>query len=478
VDVRAPALAFAQRERPRIVRELCELVRFPSVSSDPQRAPDVRRCAHWLAAQLERIGLHEVRVEPTARHPIVWARRRGPPGRPTVLIYGHYDVQPVEPLAAWRSPPFEPVVRDGALLGRGASDDKGQLFVHVKALEALLRTGAGPPVSVICAFEGSEEVGSPGFEDFVARHGDALRCDAVVISDTTMLGPRRPALIYGLRGSLSLEVTLVTGRQSVHSGTYGGAVLGAPQALAQLLARLYDAGGDPVVPNLDRGVRPVSRTERARLARAGPTDAQMASTAGAVLTRGPADFSAFERTTVRPALVVTSLQAGYQGPGFQATIRPRASARLNVRLVPDQRPAEVERALRAHLQRLAPPGTRCEVRAAGGEPPVLLPRDHPAMAAAARAYRAGFGASPALVRSGGTIGVVEILHRRLDVPVVLMGFALRDDRHHAPNERFRLASLFGGIATSIHFLCELGSDYPRPVRRSDSSRRRLRASVS
>ena len=453
-------LAFARSNSRRLLRELAEFVRIPSVSAQPRHAGDVRRCAEWLAAHLRRVGLEHARVIPTARHPVVYADWLRAPGRPTVLVYGHYDVQPADPLPEWRTPPFEPTVRGGSLYGRGACDDKGQLFAHLKAIEALLRTEGRLPVNVKCLFEGEEEIGSPNLKPFVARHARALAADAVVMSDTRMLGPGRPAVTYGLRGALSLELDITGPPHDLHSGNFGGAIHNPLHALCEIVARLHDASGRVAVPGFYDRVRDWGARERGYMRRVGPTDAEILRAAGLACGWGERGFTLYERTTVRPALVVTGLSGGYQGAGSKSIIPARASAKINVRLVPDQDPAEIDRLLRAHLRRLTPPTVCARVKTLFRTHPALVDRNHPAMRAAVDAYRRGFGAPTVFVRSGGSIPVVNTFQESLGAPTVLMGFALPDDRIHAPNERFRLTNFFKGVDTCIHFLHEAARQLP------------------
>ena len=443
-------------DRQRWLAELQGFVRIPSVSSQPRHAADVRRCAAWLADHLRRIGLERVAVLPLRRHPLVYAEHRRAPGRSTVLVYGHFDVQPAEPLADWRTPPFEPIVRGQHLYGRGASDDKGQLFAHVKVLETFLRTTGRLPVNVVCLFEGEEEIGSPGLGPFLERHRRELRADVAVMSDTRMLGPDRPALTYSLRGGLSFELEVRGPQQDVHSGSFGGAVHNPAQALCGILAALHDRRGRVAIPGFYDRVRAWSPEEREFMRRSGPGDAQILRDAGAEQPWGEPGFSLYERTTIRPALTVNGLSGGHQGEGGKGIIPARAVAKLSFRLVPDQRPEEIERLLRKHLARIKPPTVRLLLRAQPGSRPALVDRRHPALRAAAAAYRDGFGAAPVFLRSGGTIPVVDLFHRVLGIPTVLMGFALPYDRMHAPNERFFLPNFFRGIATSRSFLERIG----------------------
>jgi acetylornithine deacetylase/succinyl-diaminopimelate desuccinylase-like protein len=453
----ARALAYARQHRPRFLAELKDFVRFPTVSSQPGHANDVKKCANWLAAHLRRIGLQSVRVIPTRGHPIVYAAWRKAPDRPTVLIYGHYDVQPPDPLTEWRTPPFQPAVRGEDLYGRGACDDKGQLFAHVKALESYLMGGRGLPVNVKCLFEGEEEIGSPNFAAFVAKYKRALGAQAAVMSDTHMLAPDRPAISYAERGNLSLELEAAGPAQDLHSGNFGGAVHNPLQALCEMIAKLHDAGGRVAIPGFYDGVRPGSDRERAEMARTGPPDAKILADARVQKGWGERGYSLYERTTLRPALTLNGITGGYQGSGVKGVIPARALAKLSFRLVPDQDPHQIERLFREHIARITPPTVTPNVRTVSSAKPALIRRDHPAVRAAAFAYRKGFGSPPVFVRSGGTIPVIDTFQETLGIPTVLMGFALPDARIHAPNERFHLPNFYNGITTCIWFLAAAGA---------------------
>jgi len=449
--VAAPS-SYARRNAGRFVGELMDFVRFPSVSAQAAHASDVRACAVWLAGQLRRIGMEHVSVIRTPRHPIVCADWLHAAGRPTVLIYGHYDVQPPDPLAEWQTPPFEPAVRGDDLYGRGASDDKGQMLCHVKALESFMQTAGALPVNVRCIFEGEEEVGSPSLQAFLERHKDALRADLAVMSDMRMVAPDRPAITYALRGALSLELEVRGPGQDLHSGNFGGAVHNPLQALCEIVAGLHDADGRVAIPGFYDDVREVSGRERAYMAHHGPTDAEILRDAGSPAGWGEEGYSLYERVGVRPALTINGITGGYQGEGSKAVIPARAVAKINIRLAHAQDPSTVERLFRRHVGRVTPPTVRTTVNATLAAKPALVARDHPAMRAAAWAYRKGFGAAPVFLRSGGTIPVVNTFQGLLGLPTVLMGFALPDDRMHAPNEKFHLPNFFNGIQTSLHFL--------------------------
>jgi acetylornithine deacetylase/succinyl-diaminopimelate desuccinylase-like protein len=457
VDVAARrAVDYARANRERFVTDLADFVRHSSVSARREGAAAVRRCADWLTAHLQRIGLRSVRLLPGDRHPAVWAASRRDPGRPTVLIYGHYDVQPPEPFAAWRSPPFRPLVDGAYMVGRGTSDDKGPVLAHIKAIESYLQTSSELPVNVVLLVEGEEEIGSPGLERLLDTHRDLFRADVAVMSDTRMLGARRPAISYSERGKLDLEVAVTGPGEDLHSGSFGGAVHNPIQALCEIVASLHDANGTVAVPGFYEQVRPVGPDERAYLARVGPGDRKILKDAHAPAGWGEQGYSLYERTTIRPALTLNGIRGGYLGSGGKSVIPSRASVKVNIRLVPDQDPDRVEKHVRAHLARVTPPTVRTTVRRRAAAHAAVLDRTHPAVSAAATAYLRGFGTRPVLVRSGGTIPIVSLLRRRLHIPTVLMGFALPDDRMHAPNERFLLANYTRGMETVIWFLAELG----------------------
>ena len=449
------ALAFAAANRSRFVEELRELVHFPSVSAQPRHAQDMKRCAAWLADHLRGIGLNGVKVVPTKGHPLVYGEWLNASGQPTVLIYGHYDVQPADPLSAWRFPPFEPTVRGDNLYGRGAADDKGQLFAHVKALECYLRGSGDLPVNVRCLFEGEEEIGGTTLDLFLRRHRQALAADVAVVSDMPILGPDRPAITYSMRGALSLELEVCGQKGDLHSGNFGGAVHNPLQVVCEIFASLHGPDGRIRIPGFYERVREWSPAERAYMGRWGPSDSEILGNAGGEHAWGERGFSLYERTTIRPALTLNGIVGGYQGPGSKAVIPARAVAKLNFRLASDQDPREIEELFREHIARITPSTVRSRVRATAYAQPSLLPRDHPAMRAAAVAYRKGFGADPVFLRVGGSLPVVNSFQEILGIHTVLMGFALPDDRLHGPNEKFHLPNLFNGIATSICFMDEL-----------------------
>lgn len=445
------ALQYAVAHRGQFVSELKEFLRFPSVSSEPQRARDIAKCAAWLAQHLKRIGLR-VRIIPTRGNPIVYASWLRASGRPTIIIYGHYDVLPGEPLRQWRTPPFTPTLKNDNLHARGAADDKGQLFSHIKALESYLKSGRALPVNVKCIFEGEEEIGSPHLTSFIARNKRALHADAAVISDTRMLAPDQPAISYGQRGGLRAELEVIGPPHDLHSGNFGGAVLNPLQALCEMIAELHDDRGRVAIPGFYDDVRLWNEKERAFMASDGPTDEEILQDAKTSRGWGEPGFSLYERTTIRPALTLNGIAGGHQGKGSKSIIPSKAVAKLSFRLVPDQNPQKIARLLRDHITHITPLGVRSGVRTFSPIEPALVDRDHPAVKAAAVAYQKGFGSSPVFIRSGGSIPVVNTFQTLLGIPAVLMGFGLPDDHIHGPNEKFSLTNFHQAIATSIWYM--------------------------
>jgi Acetylornithine deacetylase/Succinyl-diaminopimelate desuccinylase and related deacylases len=456
---------YANTNHSRFVEELAEFVRFPTVGSQPNHAKDMGQCAIWLTDQLQKIGLHRAEMIQTDGHPIVYAESRQRYGCPTVLIYGHYDVQPAEPLQAWKSPPFQPVVRNSYLYGRGASDDKGQLFTHIKALECYLQTTGELPLNIKCLFEGEEEIGSPHLNTFLTDYTWDLGADVAVISDMPIIAPDRPAITYALRGAISLELQVEGPQRELHSGIYGGAIHNPLQVLCEIIGRLHDPYGRIAIPGFYDHVQTWDSSELEYMAQIGPTEQEILRNARVLHGWGEPNFSSYERTTIRPSLSVNGIVGGYQGDGPKAVIPGLAVAKLNFRLVPNQDPLEIERLLRQYIANITPRTVRSRIQTQFTASPIVLERPHPAMQAASHAYFQGFGTMPVFLRCGGTIPVVNMLHNILGIPTVLMGFALPDDQMHAPNEKFYLPNFFNGIKTSISFLSEVARRM-RPVQKS------------
>lgn len=423
---------------------LLEFLAIPSVSTDPAHKEDVRRAALWLSERLRALGftteLHE-----TPLHPILYAERLVDPKAPTVLVYGHYDVQPPDPLGLWTTPPFEPTVREGKVFARGASDDKGQLWAHVAALE-----GLEARVNLKFLVEGEEEIGSPHLLPFVRAHREKLRADVVLISDGAMFAPETPTLTYGLRGLTYLEVRLKGARRDLHSGAFGGVAPNPIQALGWILARLKEEGtGQVLIPGFYDRVRPVSEEER-RLWPALDEEA-LRRELGVEVLPGEAGYTPLERLWARPILDPNGVWGGYQGEGSKTVIPAEAGMKLSMRLVPDQDPEEVAELAERYLQEICPPGYRLEVVRLHGGRPVLTDPFSPPMRLMARALEEVWGRPPVYAREGGTIPVVAELQEALSAPVVLLGLGLNDDNLHAPNEKFDLVNLEKGIATLRRF---------------------------
>jgi acetylornithine deacetylase/succinyl-diaminopimelate desuccinylase-like protein len=448
-DPRA-AEAYASAHQSDLLNDVSRLVAVPTVSADPRCAAEMRRGASLLATQLRAAGLPRARVVDTPGHPVVIGWWHGAPAAPTVLVYGHYDVQPAG--RGWSGSPFTVRRRGDWLLGRGTSDDKGQLLAHVAAIRAYLRTAGRLPVNVVCFFDGEEEIGSPHLANVLATHRDRLAADAAVVSDTRMLGPHEPVIVTGLRGSVTAELQVRGAPRPLHSGSYGGAVPNPANALCRLVASLHDCAGRIAVPGLAARVRTVSDRRRRELARR--TDADLIVRAG-VPGFGEPGYTAVERATIRPALDVHGLHGGHTGPGHRSIVPATATARIGVRLVPDQCPDGVVAALVDHVRRHAPAGMTTRLRIDARTPPVAIDHGHPGIAAGRRACLRVFGTEPALLPSGGTIPAVGLLRSGLDVEPLLLGFALPGDRAHGPDERMHIPTLFRAVKTCVWLLHEL-----------------------
>jgi acetylornithine deacetylase/succinyl-diaminopimelate desuccinylase-like protein len=445
-------------ERDRWLSQLAELIAFPTISALPQHRRDIRLCAQWLARHLAEIGLQNVQVLPGANggHPSAYADWLHAPGKPTLLFYGHYDVQPVDPLNEWRKPPFKATIVGENLFGRGASDDKGQLFIHLKAIESYLKTIGSLPINVKVWLEGEEEIGSPNLSAFLNREAKRLQADAVLVSDTEMLELNRPSIIYGLRGNLNCELELSGPRHDLHSGRYGGAVHNPLQALSEMIGGLHDRKGRVAIPGFYRRVRELKPAQLQESRCACARHQQILQDLDIPAGWGEEGYSLFERMTSRPALTINGLAGGYTGPGTKAVIPRKGLAHFSFRLVPDQEPKEIAQFLRSHIAAITPPAVRSTLKITGGSRPVLLPARSAVMQAAVRAVQQTWGVPPVFTRSGGTIPLVEQLHRSLGIPIVLLGFGLADDDIHAPNEKMHLPTFFRGIETVIRLIAEYG----------------------
>jgi len=437
--------SYFREQRAEHLNQLSAFLRIASISALSAHKADIRQAAQWLAAECKRIGLSGVQVLETGGHPLVYAERMDHPGKPVALIYGHYDVQPVDPLNLWQTPPFEPSVRDGKIYARGASDDKGQVFMHVKVLEAILEADGQLPFNVKLLIEGEEEIGSANLDRFIAANKELLKADVVVISDTGLYARGVPSLTYGLRGLAALEVRVNGAKGDLHSGLFGGAAPNAAHGLIQLLASLRRADGGVAVQGFYDGVQDLTPEERHSYASLGFDEEAYKRALGVTALPGEPGFSPLERTWARPTLEINGIFGGFQGEGTKTVIPAEAGAKITCRLVPNQDPAQVAGAVEKHLLANCPPGVTVTVTKHGGSPASITPIDHPAIRAALAALAEAYGTEARFIRGGGSIPVVGTFQRLLGAPSVLMGFGLDDENFHAPNEHFNLENFDAGL---------------------------------
>jgi acetylornithine deacetylase/succinyl-diaminopimelate desuccinylase-like protein len=452
-------LAYLEGSVHRQLEELNEWLRIPSVSTQSEHREDMVRAAQWLANHLEEIGLDHVEVVETDGHPLVygeWLRARGE--GPTVLIYGHYDVQPVDPLDRWTTPPFEPSVRGDELYARGTTDDKGQLFALIKALQALLEVRGELPVNIKVIAEGDEESGAPTLESYIKENPQKLAADVCLISDTSIISPDQPCITYGLRGIWCCELVVHGPRGDLHSGVYGGVVHNPAQALAELIASLHDSEGCVAVPGFYDDVADLHPSERQKLAQVPHGEAEIKEETGVPELYGEPGFTPVERIGARPTLEINGMWGGFISEGYKTVIPAEARARISCRLVPDQDPERIGRVVTEHLKQTAPPTVSIEVVPLFGIGAVLIDPQTLAMRAAARAYESAFGAAPVFTREGGGIPIVSTFQNLMGAQVILLGFGLPDDNAHAPNEKIHLPTFYRGIRTAILFMDQLAAE--------------------
>lgn len=448
-------LTYAQNQRDRYLDELREFLRLPSVSTQPAHKADVAATADWLANKLRDAGLENVEIMPTAGHPLVYGDwLHAGADVPTVLVYGHYDVQPVEPLDLWATPPFEPTQKGDYLYARGASDDKGQVYIHVKAVEAYLKTEGHLPVNIKFIVEGEEEIGSPNLERFVSMNPELLAADALLVSDTAILSPEQPALVYSLRGMCYLFLDVTGANHDLHSGSFGGGINNPINAIAHIIASLKDENGHVMIPGFYDKVRPLSPEERMLLAEFPLNESEWLRETGAPAIWGEQEYTLVERLGARPTLDVNGIIGGYTGEGRKTVLPSTVHAKISMRLVPDQNPAEIGDLFRQYVESILPPSVTAKVKVNGLGPTAVVDYKSAACQAAATAYEASFGRRPVYMREGGSIPIVSQFQIELGMEPILMGFGLPTDRLHSPNERFYLPNYYRGIETSIRFLAE------------------------
>lgn len=442
---------YLKDNREEHLNQFKELLRFQSISTLSENAQDVVRCAEYLGTLAKEIGFENIQLIPTARHPVFYADWMHAPGKPTVLVYGHYDVQPVDPLPLWKTPPFEPDIRDGQIFARGSTDDKGPVFMHLKAFEALLKTTGTLPVNVKFCIEGEEEIGSPNLDSVLKSHRNLFEADVLVISDTSILAPGRPAVCYGLRGLAALEVHVYGAKGDLHSGFYGGSIQNPIHALTSIVASMHDDKGRVAVDGFYDDVIEITAEERDAFAKLAPNDKDFAAELGLPELFGEEGYTTLERQWVRPTLELNGIYGGFQGEGTKTVIPSEAHAKITCRLVPGQKPLRIQQLIEAHVKAHAPKGVRVEVTLQDKGEPYVTPFEHPAIQLAARAYEQAYGTAASFIRMGGSIPIVESFSRVLDIPVVMMGFGLPTENLHAPNEHFSLDNFDKGMRTLCYY---------------------------
>ena len=448
---------FVHSHRDRYVAELKDFLAIPSISALPDRAADVARCAQWTADEMRRIGLESVEVIATPGHPVVYGEWCHATGAPTILFYGHYDVQPVDPVDLWESPPFEATVREGELYARGAADDKGQVFMHFKAIEAHLKTTGHLPVNIKVVIEGEEEIGSVHLDRFVRDHRSRLAADVIVISDSAMFDRGVPSICYALRGLVYFQIDLRGTTSDLHSGIFGGAVANPAMVLAQILAQMKDRGGRIRIPGFYDRVRPLSDEERTAWAALPFNEKKYRKDLGAPRLAGESGYSVLERVWARPTFDVNGLLSGFTGDGSKTVIPSLAMAKVSMRLVPDQDPGEIAQQFDAYIRKVTPKTVTLTLTRMHGGKPWITSYDNPFVRAAARAIERGFGTAPVFCREGGSIPVVSTFHEELGVPAVLFGVGLPDENAHAPNERLDLGNFHNGIVSAAALYEEIAA---------------------
>jgi acetylornithine deacetylase/succinyl-diaminopimelate desuccinylase-like protein len=443
-----PIIDFIHANRDRYASELKQYLAIPSISALPEHTGDVKRCAEWTADEMRRVGLENVRLIDTPGNPVVYGDWLQAAGAPTILFYGHYDVQPVDPLNLWESPPFEATVRDGEIYARGAADDKGQVFMHLKAIEAHMKKSNGLPVNIKLIVEGEEEVGSVHLDNFVRANKQTLAADVVVISDSAMFDRGVPSMCYALRGLVYFQIDLRGTKSDLHSGVFGGAVANPNMVLAQVLAQMKDRGGRIKIPGFYDDVRPLSEEERAAWRQLPFNEKKYRKDLGAPKLAGERDYTPLERVWARPTFEVNGILGGFTGEGAKTVIPAVSMAKVSMRLVPDQLPDKIGDLFEAYVRKVTPKTVELKVTRMHGGKPWITDYHNPFVQAASRAIEKGFGKEPVFCREGGSIPVVSTFQEELGLPSVLFGVGLPDENAHAPNERLDLENFHNGIVAS------------------------------
>ncbi len=441
---------YQSAHKDRWLSELLELLRIPSVSARSEHKQDMQKCAEAVRQRLLEAGAGRAEIFPTEGHPVVYGEKISDPSKPTVLVYGHYDVQPPDPLELWHSGPFEPVIKDGKIYARGSADDKGQFFMHVKALETMIRTG-NLPTNIKFIIEGEEEIGSPHLGKFVAEHKELLKADVILISDTAMISLDSPSIDIGVRGLSYIEVEVTGANRDLHSGVYGGAVANPITILAQMIASCHDANNHITIPGFYDGVVEASPAERKLMAAAPYNEEEYKKDLGLKALWGEKGYTTNERTGIRPTLELNGIWGGYTGEGAKTVLPSKANAKISARLVPNQSAAVITEKLLNYFRSIAPAGVTVRAEEHHGGEPYMTPIDSRAYQSAAKAIQEVFGKAPIPVRGGGSIPICSLFEKELGIKIVFLGFGLDSDNLHSPNEKFELANFYKGIETIPYF---------------------------
>jgi acetylornithine deacetylase/succinyl-diaminopimelate desuccinylase-like protein len=444
-------IAYIEDNQSRYTNELSDFLRIESISSSSRHKDETYRCAKWVETHLLEMGIEHVEFIETARHPIIYAEWMGAPGKPTVLLYGHYDVQPVDPLELWISGPFEPTIRNGEIYARGATDDKGQVFTHLKSIEAYMRLNRSLPVNLKIIIEGEEEVGSANLDIFVRENKEKLAADIILISDTAMYAKGVPTICYGLRGLSYFQIDVTGPNRDLHSGSFGGAVQNPAQALSEMIASLKDKNGKIRIPGFYDDVRRLTKRERDAFAKLPFSQKKYAEQLGVRELYGEKGFSTLERVWARPTFEVNGIWGGFTGEGAKTVLPSKAHAKVSMRLVPDQDPDTIAGLFKKHIKKISPKNVTVELEEMHGAHPALAPMDSPGVEAARIALQKGFGKKPLYQREGGSIPIVVTFQQVLNATPVLLGFGLPTDNLHSPNEHMNLENFHNGIKTSAYF---------------------------
>ncbi len=445
---------YIESNQQNYIEELKEFLKIPSISTSIEFKDEVNRCANFVSSKLKDAGMSRVEIFKTEGHPLVYGEWLGAPGKPTVLIYGHYDVQPVDPIDLWDSPPFEPVIKDGKIFARGATDDKGQVFMHIKSVEAFFKVEGSLPLNVKFIIEGEEEIGSESLEPFINQHLDLLKCDTVLISDTALYDVGIPTLTYGLRGLAYMEVEVTGPQRDLHSGTFGGAVGNPINVLAEIIAKLHDKNGRVTIPHFYDNVLSLTKKEKENFKLLKFSEKKFAKELGVAELTGEKGFSSLERTWVRPTLDCNGIIGGFTGQGAKTVIASKATAKISMRLVPNQDPAKIANEFTKYIKKITPKTVKVKIQNLHGAYPVLIPLNDHSTVAATKAMEKAFGKKIVFIREGGSVPIVTSFVKKLKAPTVLMGLGLNTENLHSPNEHFNLNHFRLGIISSAYFMKE------------------------